>query len=320
MISSSSYLQSFNSLSTLSISLGNFSYRTPRSSTIELHSTHVSIGYAEFSKVGMKELLPKLSQALSSQRESRLKHTLSTLTKFENVLPTREQEDGFEGKDGQAISQAYFWPKMGSFFKKGDSIVVETGTSCFGSLETKLPEDTNFVAQVLWGSIGWSVGATLGTALAARELGMGRVALFVGDGSLQLSVQEITTMIRQGLTPYLFVLSNDGYEIERQIHGPERSYNNTMIWNHRALLEALQPPKDEKLKQDSSDVSHQNDKTLSETKYFSCRTKKELEALLEDDQFNKANELKLIEVFLPRGDAPRALKSQAKATSGNNDY
>jgi hypothetical protein len=29
-------------------------------------------------------------------------------------------------------------------------------------------------------------------------------------------MQEIGTMLRRGLKPYLFVLNNDGYEIERQ--------------------------------------------------------------------------------------------------------
>ena len=41
-------------------------------------------------------------------------------------------------------------------------------------------------------SIGYSVGAVLGAALAARELPDGaarRVILFVGEGSLQLTVQ-----------------------------------------------------------------------------------------------------------------------------------
>jgi pyruvate decarboxylase len=61
-------------------------------------------------------------------------------------------------------------------------------------------------AAVLWGSIGWSVGATLGAALAAREQGR-RTILFVGDGSLQLTVQEIGTMIHHGLAPILFVIN-----------------------------------------------------------------------------------------------------------------
>ena len=43
-----------------------------------------------------------------------------------------------------------------------------------------------------WFSIGYSVGAVLGAALATRELSDGaerRVILFVGEGSLQLTVQ-----------------------------------------------------------------------------------------------------------------------------------
>jgi pyruvate decarboxylase len=48
------------------------------------------------------------------------------------------------------------------------------------------------ISQVLWGSIGYATGATLGAALAARELEdtpERRVILFTGEGSLQLTVQ-----------------------------------------------------------------------------------------------------------------------------------
>ena len=38
----------------------------------------------------------------------------------------------------------------------------------------------------------------------------------------QLTVQEFSTMIREGLTPIIFVLNNQGYTIERCIHGKER--------------------------------------------------------------------------------------------------
>lgn len=32
-----------------------------------------------------------------------------------------------------------------------------------------------------------------------------------GEGSLQMSIQEVGTMIKKGVTPYLFVINNDGY-------------------------------------------------------------------------------------------------------------
>lgn len=82
-------------------------------------------------------------------------------------------------------------------------------------------------------------GSSLGAALAAREKGCNRVILFVGEGSLwvgppflhdprsfvvfsQLSVQELSPMIRKGLTPIVFVINNSGYTIERCIHGLHR--------------------------------------------------------------------------------------------------
>jgi hypothetical protein len=38
----------------------------------------------------------------------------------------------------------------------------------------------------------------------------------------QLTVQEISPMIRLGLKPIIFVLNNSGYTIEKFIHGKKR--------------------------------------------------------------------------------------------------
>jgi pyruvate decarboxylase len=66
---------------------------------------------------------------------------------------------------------------------------------------------------VLWGSIGYATAATLGVAFAASEEGLGRVHCFTGDGSFQLTAQELSTMIRYGLAPVVWALRNDGYEV-----------------------------------------------------------------------------------------------------------
>lgn len=101
------------------------------------------------------------------------------------------------------IKHDWLWSRMGGWFKdngkspefsrycvqltRPDIILTETGTSSFGLTNVPLPSRATYMAQVLWGSIGWSVGATLGAALAATEAKEDRrTVLFVGDGSLQL--------------------------------------------------------------------------------------------------------------------------------------
>ncbi len=317
---------------------GSFTYRTKRERTIELHSNRTVIGFGTYNDVRMKHLLPKLSQRLAKKKEIRLKQTIElvapTRKTFTNELPSAELEAEQLGKEltawlggadkvhKETITQAYLWPRVGQFLRPGDRVLGETGTSAFGLMEVRFPKQSQFIAQVLWGSIGWSCGATLGVALGARQAekegkGKSRTILFIGDGSLQLTLQEIGTMIRVGLTPLLFVLNNDGYEIERQIHGEDESYNDVQPYNHSLLLDALRPPPDWRR---PSTRSHAKDPVMSKTAYHAVHTKQELDALLTDEEFNKADKCTLIEIFVPRGDAPAVLKRQAELSAGANSY
>ncbi|KAF8758973.1 hypothetical protein RHS01_02837 [Rhizoctonia solani] len=286
---------------------GSFSWGVEVKHIVELHSTHTQIGYAHYPTVTFRTLLPALNEKLA---ESIAKHGPKTGTtrKQENLkLAEEQQAQAAEGpikevetEDAQrfgkgAITQAYLWARMGKWYRENDIIVSETGTSNFGIIDVPVPKNTSVVSQVLWGSIGYSVGAALGCALAAKEQGDRRVILFVGDGSLQLTLQEIGTMIRHELNPYIFVLNNDGYEIERCIHGPTRGYNNIQPYNHQLLLQALSNP-------DGSQP----------TKSYKVKSQTELNALLEDETFNKRETIQLIELIMPRDDVPRALKTQAQ--------
>ncbi len=62
-------------------------------------------------------------------------------------------------ENNQIISHLWFWPRLSYFFKAQDVIVTETGTANFGILDIPLPAGAILVSQILWGSIGWSVGA-----------------------------------------------------------------------------------------------------------------------------------------------------------------
>ncbi|XP_023907701.1 pyruvate decarboxylase 1 [Quercus suber] len=117
----------------------------------------------------------------------------------------------------------------------GDSAVIaETGDSWFNCQKLRLPENCGYEFQMQYGSIGWSVGATLGYAQAAKDK---RVIACIGDGSFQVTAQDISTMIRCGQRTIIFLINNGGYTIEVEIHdGP---YNVIKNWDYTALVDAI---------------------------------------------------------------------------------
>ncbi|WWC67969.1 uncharacterized protein I206_101888 [Kwoniella pini CBS 10737] len=280
---------------------GSFSVNIDPKITIELHSFTTNIGYAAYPTTDIRHVLPDLLPAFKEVIQSRAASPQAGESAEQKVQAGRVESTVPEPKSNE-IKHEWLWPRVGKWFADTDIIITETGTSSFGLTNVLLPSHSTYIAQILWGAIGWSVGACLGAAMAAQEDDRNRrTVLFVGDGSLQLTLQEIGTMLRRGVHPYLFVLNNDGYEIERQIHGETAKYNDIQLYDHQLLLPFLAGKK-------------------CQTPYQSyvVKTPSELNKLLDDEEFNKADRLRLIEVYMPRGDAPEGLIRQAKLTAEAN--
>ncbi|CAH8269717.1 unnamed protein product [Arabidopsis lyrata] len=114
------------------------------------------------------------------------------------------------------------------------AVIAETGDSWFNCQKLRLPKGCGYEFQMQYGSIGWSVGATLGYAQASPNK---RVLSFIGDGSFQVTAQDVSTMIRNGQKTIIFLINNGGYTIEVEIHdGP---YNVIKNWNYTGLVDAI---------------------------------------------------------------------------------
>ncbi|KAF3936681.1 hypothetical protein ABW19_dt0200123 [Dactylella cylindrospora] len=272
---------------------GGFSYHTSTKHTIELHSDHTKIGFAVYPHIGMKSLLAKLLSSLDFQR---IRHTESAQSNPPELINVEAQKS-----EGEAITHSWFWPHIGNWLQENDVVVTETGTANFGIVETRFPKGVTAISQVLWGSIGYSVGACQGAALAVKEMDPSRrVILFVGDGSFQLTGNEISTMIRHGLKPIIVVINNDGYSIERMIHGEEAGYNDIQPWKFTNILETFGAKE-------------------GEYKNYVVKTRKEVDTLFKQgNEFSKANVIQLVELFMPKLDAPRGLMVTAQMTAKLN--
>ena len=85
------------------------------------------------------------------------------------------------------LTQSTYFDMMQHFIKDDDVLLAEQGTSFFGAYDLALPKDMTFIGQPLWGSIGYTLPATLGTQMADPNR---RNILLIGDGSLQLTVKS----------------------------------------------------------------------------------------------------------------------------------
>ena len=173
------------------INTGCFSSKAGKIPTIEINSTSVVGIDGELHGSRMKGVLRRL---IENARKLYLEAPLVSLPQPASTVP---------GDSKQKLTHSWFWPQVGEFLKDNDIVVTDAGTSNFGIWGTRFPKGVIAVNQIHWSSIGFSLGACQGAAMAAKdgENQQRRTELFIGDGSLQLTAQELSTIIRHKLTP-----------------------------------------------------------------------------------------------------------------------
>ncbi|KAL4889080.1 thiamine diphosphate-binding protein [Aspergillus ambiguus] len=191
------------------------------------------------------------------------------------------------------ITQKHFYRVVNPLLREGDLVLTETGTASHGGRTFKLPPNTRTFGAVTWLSIGYMLPATLGAELAHRERKRGnqtRSILFIGDGSLQMTVQELSTIIQQNLNVIIFIINNGGYTIERAIHGRKQAYNDVAVWKHPYAFSLF---------------GYDEDRTRKST--FSAKNWAELDEVLRNPEIQHGSGVRMIEVYMGAEDVEGAL-------------
>ncbi|KAG7691984.1 hypothetical protein KL951_005188 [Ogataea haglerorum] len=123
-----------------------------------------------------------------------------------------------------AITQSQLLSSLQKFIQPKDIVVIDTCSVMFGLPDLRLPKDVKLVGQHFYLSIGMALPCSFGVAVANREMGAeSRVILLEGDGSAQMTIQELSAFIKHGLSPLILLFNNHGYTVERAIKGTDRS-------------------------------------------------------------------------------------------------
>ncbi|EBO4933855.1 alpha-keto acid decarboxylase family protein [Salmonella enterica] len=255
-----------------------FTQQLPAERTLEIQPYASRIGETWFN-------LP-MAQAVSTLRE------LCLECAFAPPPPTRSAGQPVRIDKGE-LTQESFWQTLQQYLKPGDIILVDQGTAAFGAAALSLPDGAEVVVQPLWGSIGYSLPAAFGAQTACPDR---RVILVIGDGAAQLTIQEMGSMLRDGQAPVILLLNNDGYTVERAIHGAAQRYNDIASWNWTQIPPALN--------------------AAQQAECWRVTQAIQLAEVLE--RLARPQRLSFIEVMLPKADLPELLRTVTRALEARN--
>ncbi|ECH5088262.1 alpha-keto acid decarboxylase family protein [Salmonella enterica] len=254
-----------------------FTQQLPAERTLEIQPYASRIGETWFN-------LP-MAQAVSTLRELCLECAFAP-------PPTRSAGQPVRIDKGE-LTQESFWQTLQQYLKPGDIILVDQGTAAFGAAALSLPDGAEVVVQPLWGSIGYSLPAAFGAQTACPDR---RVILVIGDDAAQLTIQEMGSMLRDGQAPVILLLNNDGYTVERAIHGAAQRYNDIASWNWTQIPPALN--------------------AAQQAECWRVTQAIQLAEVLE--RLARPQRLSFIEVMLPKADLPELLRTVTRALEARN--
>lgn len=260
---------------------GFFSHRYQPAHAIELALDHARIGPAVYPGVRLEEGLAALGEVVADIR----------FAPQDDVPP--ETAPGAASDPDAPLDHATMWAVLQEWLPTGTTLIAEAGTAFYGAVDLTLPQRSDLLGQPVWSSIGYTLPAAWGAALARPDR---RPVLVIGDGSAQLTVQELGRLLGHPSGPVVLLLDNDGYTVERKIQSPEAVYQDIPRWEWTALPAALGAP--------------------PSTRVHDVGTPGELRAAL--DAAADASAGHFVRVRLDRHDAPRLLVALAAGIAAAN--
>jgi pyruvate decarboxylase len=193
--------------------------------TISIDPNYARLPGADYTGVVLAEFLSALAK--------KVRKNGATLLQYQNELVTRISPA--QADMNAPLTRVEMVRQIQKDLDAETTLLVESGDSWFNGEYMHLPNGARFEIEMQWGSIGWSVPATFGYALGLET--NRRLISMIGDGSFQLTAQEVANMIHYKLSNItIFLVNNRGYVIESAIHdGPYNYYKN---WDYAGLINA----------------------------------------------------------------------------------
>jgi acetolactate synthase-1/2/3 large subunit len=125
------------------------------------------------------------------------------------VLPKHYEQENNE------LTNVYaFIKELGNKLNENQITVVGNGSACVvGGHACVIKKGQRFITNSAVASMGYDLPAAIGTCMADSSED---IILITGDGSLQMNIQELQTIIHHKMPIKIFLINNGGYHSIRQ--------------------------------------------------------------------------------------------------------
>ena len=159
----------------------------------------------------VKDLVEKLNAKCDNDKIDVNKKWIDTCLGWKKKYPVvTEKQKHQKGK-----ANIYcFTDFMSSMLPENEITVVGNGSACVvGGQAYIIKKGQRFITNSAIASMGYDLPAAIGACISS---GYKEVVNFTGDGSIQMNIQELQTIISHRLPIKIFVVNNDGYHSIRQ--------------------------------------------------------------------------------------------------------
>ena len=264
-----------------------------------LHSPAVNSG--KDIEINLKRLLNQVTQAVDRSRINPA--DVSSLGNFRTIQPPAYAKPKMSLDD--PIDQASFYLRLSSYLRPYDQIILANATPILGGRDMVLPEGAQIIQSGQWFSIGQMLPLSMGVSLARQDTNQrqpaARTILLEGDGSFQVTAQELGTIIRYRIPLTIFLINNAGYAYERQIHGLHEDYNDLAPWRYTDLERAF-GASEAQLSGNNGAENHYPVRT------YIIQTWRDLAELLANEDFCEGKGLQFVEVKVGKFDVPEKFR------------
>ena len=122
--------------------------------------------------------------------------------------------DSYKNPNREMINAYYFTESLTKVFKKNTVYVVGNGTAIVTSSQCAIVNPgMKYICNSGSAQMGYDLPAAIGACIANN---CKDIVCSTGDGSIQMNIQELQTIVTNKLPIKLFVINNDGYHSIRQ--------------------------------------------------------------------------------------------------------